>query len=113
MRWIDVNKGDGSHPNYRSRLVAKEFNNSLRPDLFAATPPTEGVKLLLHKLTSGKGKRNRLKWDGVFHCLMCEQVYEKKVDLQEHGWDSHNSAESQRRHNRNIEEYLGEKMLAK
>ena len=24
--WVDVNKGDGANPNYRSRLVAKEFN---------------------------------------------------------------------------------------
>ena len=26
VRWIDINKGDGKNPNYRSRLVAKEFN---------------------------------------------------------------------------------------
>ena len=25
VRWIDVNKGDSTHPNYRSRLVAKEI----------------------------------------------------------------------------------------
>ena len=25
-RWIDSNKGDVAHPNYRSRLVAKEFS---------------------------------------------------------------------------------------
>ena len=25
-RWIDINKGDHISPNYRSRLVAKEFN---------------------------------------------------------------------------------------
>ena len=24
-RWIDINKGDDNAPNYRSRLVAKEF----------------------------------------------------------------------------------------
>ena len=24
-RWIDINKGDTAKPNYRSRLVAKEF----------------------------------------------------------------------------------------
>ena len=23
VRWVDINKGDDSHPNYRSRLVAK------------------------------------------------------------------------------------------
>ena len=25
-RWIDINKGDEDTPNYRCRLVAKEFN---------------------------------------------------------------------------------------
>ena len=38
-RWIDVNKGDSLKPNYRSRLVAKEYKVDVRPDLFAATPP--------------------------------------------------------------------------
>ena len=23
VRWVDINKGDATHPNYRSRLVAK------------------------------------------------------------------------------------------
>ena len=26
VRWVDINKGDTANPNYRSRLVAKEFN---------------------------------------------------------------------------------------
>ena len=39
-RWIDINKGDTANPNYRSRLVAKEFKVDNRPELFAATPPT-------------------------------------------------------------------------
>ena len=25
IRWVDVNKGDDTNPNYRSRLVAKEI----------------------------------------------------------------------------------------
>ena len=45
-RWIDVNKGDSLKPNYRSRLVAKEYKVDVRPDLFAATPPTECLRLL-------------------------------------------------------------------
>ena len=28
-RWIDINKGDDLHPNYRSRMVGKEFNDSV------------------------------------------------------------------------------------
>ena len=27
-RWIDINKGDDENPNYRSRMVGKEFNDS-------------------------------------------------------------------------------------
>ena len=32
-RWVDVNKGDSVHPEYRSRLVAQEVNTSRREDL--------------------------------------------------------------------------------
>ena len=39
-RWVDVNKGDDSNPEYRSRLVAQELKkNSWADDLFGATPP--------------------------------------------------------------------------
>ena len=27
VRWVDINKGDNQNPLYRSRLVAKEFND--------------------------------------------------------------------------------------
>ena len=47
-RWIDINKGDKENPNYRSRLVAKEFNDGVQHDgLFAATPPLEALRLLI------------------------------------------------------------------
>ena len=45
-KWVDVNKGDEENPEYRSRLVAKEFNNSKKNDIFAATPPLEAKKVL-------------------------------------------------------------------
>ena len=43
LRWVDINKGDSTQPNCRSRLVAKELkgNDTDRPDWFAATPPSE------------------------------------------------------------------------
>ena len=50
-RWIDINKGD------RSRLVAKEYKVDVRPDLFAATPPTECPRLLLSKAAKDKGQK--------------------------------------------------------
>ena len=46
-RWIDVNKGDQFTPNYRSRLVAKEFNDGAQEGLFAGTPPLEALRLLI------------------------------------------------------------------
>ena len=39
-RWVDTNKGDSVHLEYRSRLVAQEINTYKREDLFAATSPT-------------------------------------------------------------------------
>ena len=33
VRKVDINKGDSSNPNYRSRLVAKEFNTGVCPEL--------------------------------------------------------------------------------
>ena len=37
VRWVDINKGDTKTPLYRSRLVAKEFNTDVCPELYAAT----------------------------------------------------------------------------
>ena len=46
-RWIDINKGDHMAPNYRSRLVAKEYNDCAQAGLFAATPPLEALRMLI------------------------------------------------------------------
>ena len=46
-RWIDIDKGDKTHPNYRSRLVAKELQDGDQEGLFASTPPLEALKLLI------------------------------------------------------------------
>ena len=64
-RWIDINKGDDKNPNYRSRMVGKEFNDSVVDGLFAATPPLEALRLLLSwaatlpAAPSGSGVRKR------------------------------------------------------
>ena len=56
-RWININKGDQDHPNYRSRLVAREINTHRRDDLFAATPPLEAFKTILSMTaTSNRGE---------------------------------------------------------
>ena len=46
-RWLDINKGDDEHEDYRSRLVAKDFNVGKEAGLFAATPPLEAVKVFV------------------------------------------------------------------
>ncbi len=49
-------QGDKVHPEYRSRLVAKEIKVNKREDLFAATPPLEAKKLLFSMaVTKGIG----------------------------------------------------------
>ena len=56
VRWVDINKGDSANPNYRSRLVAKEFNTGVCPELYAATPPSECLRIILSKLASSRSK---------------------------------------------------------
>jgi len=46
-RWIDINKGDNINENYRSRYVAKEFNDGKDDSLFASTPPLEALRLII------------------------------------------------------------------
>ncbi len=54
VRWVDINKGDTLCPNYRSRLVAREFNTSDKPEWYAATPPSETLRIMLSKLASNR-----------------------------------------------------------
>ena len=60
LKWIDTNKGDHEHPNYRSRLVGMEFSDGAEPDNFASTPPLEGLRVVVsHAGTVQKGERKR------------------------------------------------------
>ena len=54
--WADTNKGTSECPNRRSRRVAKEYNTGPRPDLFSATSPLEGVKLVISEAASSNQK---------------------------------------------------------
>ena len=68
-RWIDCDKGDAQAPKLRSRLVAKEFNSmsaggAEAGDLFAATPPLEGVRVLISEAaTAGASHHEELAED--------------------------------------------------
>ena len=49
VRWVDVNKGDEIHPNYRSRLVARQIKalDKSGATYFAPAPPLEALRTVL------------------------------------------------------------------
>ena len=75
------------NPEYKSRLVAKEIKTDKRIDLFAATPPLEGKKLLftlavVYGIGCERGdKKNGMKLDFIdirrafFHAKAKRAVY--------------------------------------
>ena len=82
VRWVDINKGDEARPNYRSRLVAKEYKNDVRPDLYAATPPSECLRLMISKLAEN-GAYKMLYADvsrAYFYAKAIRPVYVKLPD---------------------------------
>ena len=46
VRWVDVNKGDATDVNYRSRLVGRESNVGRDDALYAFTPPLEVLRVI-------------------------------------------------------------------
>ena len=64
-RWIDTSKGDSACPDYRSRFVGKDFNVGADPELFAATPPFEALKLLLGYASSNRSADLHLMFSDV------------------------------------------------
>ena len=49
-RWIYLSNGNSFRTSYRSRLVAEEVKVDIRPELFAATPPTGWLRMLLSRV---------------------------------------------------------------
>ena len=47
VKWLDTNKGDRENPNYRSRLVAREYNVGKDDTLYASTPPLEALRSIV------------------------------------------------------------------
>ena len=80
-RWIDHNKGDEKNPNMRSRLVGKEFADSVDPSLYAATPPVEAMRMILSMAATSDGERGRrvVMTNDVgrayFHAKVAREVY--------------------------------------
>ena len=63
-RWIDIDKGDESRPEYRSRLVGKEYNTGPEQGLFASTPPLEALRWLVSEAATVEGLREK-SWKGT------------------------------------------------
>ena len=94
VRWIDINKGDSQCPVYRSRLVAKEFRKGQQQDpaRFAATPPSECLKMVRRRLaTNGRGYK-LLYLDvsrAFFYARAVRPVYVKLPDEDKEEGDEH------------------------
>ena len=83
-RWVDVNKGDSSNPNCRSRLVGREFNVGRDDSLYAATPPLEALRLILSNAATripggGGGERKAIMindvWRAYFYARATRDLY--------------------------------------
>ena len=59
VKWVDVNKGDDDHPEYRSRLVAREIRRHGEDSIFAPTPPLESLRCILSLATTDLPGRRR------------------------------------------------------
>ena len=68
-RWVDTNKADESNPEYRSRLVGREFNTGKDDSLYDSTPSLESLRVVLSwaatvKVENGKHE-NKVMIDDV------------------------------------------------
>ena len=64
--------------------MAKEFNTGVKPELYAATPPSEVLRLMLSLVASGKSKGIGLMYADVsrayFYAKAVRPVYVKLPD---------------------------------
>ena len=84
VRWVDHNKGTDDKPMIRSRLVAKEIKVSDKPELFAATPPLEAVKMVISEAADKSGKEKCLMHNDVsrayFHAEAVRDVFVEIIE---------------------------------
>ena len=79
LRWIDVNKMDAENPMIRSRIVAKEYNDHVDPNLFASTPPIEALRFILSKAATNSDQKKVIMLNDVsrafFNAKVTREVY--------------------------------------
>ena len=61
ITWVDVNKGDASKPEYRSRLVGRELRrlDPFMSGTVAANPPTESLRFMLSNFMTRRTRKGR------------------------------------------------------
>ena len=78
-RWLDVNKGDSTKPDIRSRYVGKEFATGVDAPLYAGTPPLEALNMLVGHASSHKGEELHIMLSDVkrayFHAAAQRELY--------------------------------------
>jgi len=91
-KWLDVNKGDATNPNYRARLVGREIKMDSRLDLFAATPPLESLRLMCSMCASNQARADPFRVMAIdvrrayFYAKVTRPVYiEIPIEDYEHG----------------------------
>ena len=86
--WAETNKGTEAEPNVRCRWVGKEYNTGPRPELFAPTPPLEGVKIVVSEAASSPHSDTVVAVIDVrrayFYAKARRKVY---VELPEEDWE--------------------------
>ena len=62
VRWCDTNKGDNENCDIRSRLVGREYRwqDPFMQGTFAATPPLESMRYLLHWFMTKRYRHKRV-----------------------------------------------------
>ena len=99
LLWIDINKGDNDHPNYRGRLVVREKRGKGESGralpaalLFSAVAPLEAIRMLGSRMvqwqTSARGRPLGMRFFDIsrahFYGTAQRQIY---VDLPEEEQD--------------------------
>ena len=86
---LDVNKGDSSHPDYRSRLAGKEINTEARLELFAAAQPLESLKIICALCALNQSGPDP-------YVIMSNQEYVKKTERSFNVWKAYASQGEER-----------------
>ena len=83
-----LEKSDWTRPDYRSRLVAKEYRQPKDDDLFATTPPLETFRTVISSATTGSREKTLMVNDvsrAYMYALRDEDV---DVELCDEYWEA-------------------------